>query len=600
MRILVSCIPFDGGKSGISVYIRETVRALAAAGHELSLLLEPGVEAADVFPGAAESIHAPRWARRPAASMLWHLLVLPFLLRFRRSRYDFFFVCAANRRACAWYPLPTVATIHDLANFRVPGKYSRLRMFYLKRILPRFAMKAHHLVAISNATKNDMAAFWRCDPARVTVLYNGVPPARAPEPGARRGKSILYISRIEHPGKNHVRLVEAYGMLPESLAAEHPLVFAGADWKDAGTVRAAAAASPRASSIRFAGFVPAGEMERLWSGAGFYVFPSLYEGFGLSLVEAMARGIPCACSANGSLGEIGAGAAETFDPEDARSIARALETILSESAAERERRISAGLARAKMFSWADHAAGICSLVRNVSVSGVRLDCDTMREAVATVRSGGGKLIAFANAHCLNVASRDAAYATILGETFDKVWPDGSGVRIAGRTLGFAVPDNVNGTDLFPELAASGLTFWFLGGRPGVAEEAARRCAAKWPASKFAGAAHGYMDDWEGTLREIEAARPDVLLVALGVPAQEKWIVERAERLRAAAGCTMAVGGLLDFLSGRIPRAPLFIRRMGFEWVWRLAMEPRRMFRRYVVGNAEFLLRLRREARRRRP
>ena len=173
-------------------------------------------------------------------------------------------------------------------------------------------------------------------------------------------------SRIEHPGKNHVRLIEAYGKLPRAVAEAHSLVIAGADWKDAEVVHSAAATSPHADLIRFTGFVPNGEMEKLWSEAGFYVFPSLFEGFGLSLIEAMARGIPCACSNNGSLGEIAGDVAITFNPEDAGAIADALLKLVSETEHDREARIARGREWITRYSWTDHAAGLAKLLEDAS------------------------------------------------------------------------------------------------------------------------------------------------------------------------------------------------------------------------------------------
>ena len=386
MKLLVSCIPYDSGKSGISVYVREAVCALLAQGHELTLLCEPSggppssAAEADARERVPPVIHAPAWTRRPVLSMLWHLLFLPFWIRRRRRDFDGFVICAANRRVCAWYPIPTVATVHDLANFHVPGKYSRLRMFYLAHVLPHFAKKAQRLVAVSGATKADMVRFWKCRDEDVTVLYNGLQTsdfglqASSGSPKSEV-RSLLYISRIEHPGKNHVRLIDAYSRLPRAIAEAHPLMIAGADWKDADVVHAAAAASPHAAFIRFTGFVPESEMENLWSGAGFYVFPSLFEGFGfpslfegfgLSLVEAMARGIPCACSNNGSLGEIAGDVAITFNPEDAGAIADALVRLVSEPERDREARIARGREWIKRFSWADHAAGIVKLLEDAS------------------------------------------------------------------------------------------------------------------------------------------------------------------------------------------------------------------------------------------
>ncbi len=387
MKLLVSCIPYDGGKSGISVYVREVVRELCRQGHELTLLCEPEVDDADIrrpstdnphpdvecrMSNAVPVVHAPRWTRKAVLSMMWHLFVLPFWIRRHRKEFDGFVICAANRRVCTWYPLPTTATVHDLANFHIPGKYSRLRMFYLAHVLPFFAKRAQRLVAVSGATKADMVKFWHCRDEEVTVLYNGISGI-----SGRSGKSgesgesgisgsILYISRIEHPGKNHVRLIEAYGKLPRKLAEAHPLVIAGADWKDAEVVHSAAAASPHANLIRFTGFVPNDEMEKLWGEAGFYVFPSLFEGFGLSLIEAMARGIPCACSNNGSLGEIAGDVAITFAPEDTGAISDALLRLVSEPKREREARIARGREWIKRYSWADHAAGLAKLLEGAS------------------------------------------------------------------------------------------------------------------------------------------------------------------------------------------------------------------------------------------
>ena len=403
MRLLVSCIPYDKGKSGISEYIREVVRELAAQGHELTLLCEP--EARKEAECKVESVkckieYAPRWTRRPALSMLWHLFLLPFWVRRHRREFDGFVVCAANRRVCAWYPLPTTATVHDLANFHIPGKYSRARMFYLAHVLPFFAKRAQRLVAVSGATKADMVKFWHCRDEDVTVLYNGLRTSdlglqatssaglqatpgsglrtsdlglqknsrrKNPEVGSPKSEvsALLYISRIEHPGKNHVRLIEAYSRLPRDLAEAHPLVIAGADWKDAEAVHEAAAKSPYSDLIRFTGFVPAEDIEGLWSQTGFYVFPSLFEGFGLSLIEALARGVPCACSNNGSLGEIAGDAAITFDPESVEAIADALVRLVSEPEPEREARIARGLEWVKRFSWADHAAGLAKLIKEV-------------------------------------------------------------------------------------------------------------------------------------------------------------------------------------------------------------------------------------------
>ena len=604
MKLLVDVMPFDNGKSGISVYCREVVAALVADGHEVTLLAEPGV-AGEFFPGLAH-IDAPRWTKRPALSMLWHLLRAPALVK--RSGCAACLLLAANRRAFRSYPVPTVAVVHDLAQYHVDAKYDKFRMFYIKRLLPHFVRKAHTVVAISKSTAKDLVEHWRIPESIVRVVYNGftksggVPGVGT---GGTEGGSILYISRIEHPGKNHETLIEAYGRLPREFAERHPLVLVGGDWNGAEKIHELAGSSPYRDFIRFTGFVPAGDLRRLYAEASCYVFPSRFEGFGLSLLEAMDAGVPCACSKTGSLGEIGEGAAELFDPEDPDDIARAVK-----AAAEgpgRDSLIAAGRARAECFDWRKCARGLLGSFPKAEVFGVPVDCVTMEEAVGEVagcvRTGAKpKFFAFVNAHCLNTAYRDAEYAEIL-KGCDAVWPDGSGVRIAGRILGFPVPANVNGTDLFPMLCRAvegdgpgSRSVFMFGGEPGVAEKAAENAVRMFPGLRIAGVCDGFRPPGEAE-SAIAAAHPDILLVALGVPLQEKWIAARLGSLDC--GCVLAVGGLLDFVSGRHARAPMWMRRHGIEWMHRFMLEPRRMFRRYIIGNPLFMARVARERRARR-
>ena len=365
MRILVSCVPFDHGRSGISVYTRHTVAALAAAGHQLTLVVEP--EAADepVFAPFAKIV-APGWTRRAVFSMLWHLFILPF--RIRKRDYDLFFICAANRRAVAFRPVPTVAVIHDLAAHRVRGKYDRFRMFYQTKILPFFSRRAEFPVAISEATAADMVEFMNLQREKITVSWDGlslpnVKPADGwlDRNGLKKDSYILYISRLEHPAKNQFRLIEAYEKLPKEITDRVRLVLGGADWHGAEVIRARAAESPLADRILMPGFIADADLEQAYRNAAVYVFPSLFEGFGLSLIEAMHYGVPCCCSEGSSLGEVGKGAALLFDPLDADAIAGALTRLLQEPAL-REEMIAAGHRRAAEFTWENHVERIIHAV----------------------------------------------------------------------------------------------------------------------------------------------------------------------------------------------------------------------------------------------
>ena len=616
MRLLVSCIPYDGGKSGISVYVREVVGALAAQGHELTLLCEPGIDG--ILPPEVphSTMHAPRWTTRPVLSMLWHLFFLPFIVSRRRRDFDGFVICAANRRVCAWYPIFTTATVHDLANFHIPGKYSRLRMIYLATVLPHYAKKAQRLVAVSGATKADMVRFWKCREEDVTVLYNGlgdsVKVAAAAPAGGHGGSAsaILYISRIEHPGKNHVRLIEAYGRLPRKLAAAHPLLIAGADWKDAEAVHEAARKSPHADFINFTGFVAASEMEGLWDKAGFYVFPSLFEGFGLSLVEAMERRIPCACSNNGSLGEIAGDVAITFDPEDVASIANALERLLTEPDRERAARIMRGVEHIKQYSWSDHANGLVRLIEGDRLDSVPVaklfgipvakvtEADAVERIVEMVKhplKGRARFIATLNVDfvanavsCRPFRGNDELWGYLKKADF--VTADGMPIVLLSRLLRRPLPERVTGADLVPALcrrfAEEGLSVYVLGGEQSALDEAFAKMGLT--NLKIVGLDPAFVklnEDQPEIVERINAAKPDMLFVALGNPKQELWMGRNAARLNIPA--MIGIGGTFNFIAGRVKRAPKWVQRCGAEWIYRILQEPGRLWRRYAYGLVKF-------------
>jgi len=200
---------------------------------------------------------------------------------------------------------------------------------------------------------------------------------------------------------------------------------------------------------------------------------------------------------------------------------------------------------------------------------------------------------FVNAHCVNVAARDSRYAGLL-RTAPLLFADGAGMALAARLGGSRLEHNVNGTDLFPELcaaaAAAAVPVAFLGARPGVAAECARRMTQQHPGLRVVWVADGYLTPLEeaARLQELNASGAGLLFVAKGVPLQELWIAEHAAQLSVPV--LLAVGALFDFYSGTVRRAPPLLRRLRLEWLYRLVQEPRRLFRRYVLGNPEFVMR----------
>jgi exopolysaccharide biosynthesis WecB/TagA/CpsF family protein len=212
---------------------------------------------------------------------------------------------------------------------------------------------------------------------------------------------------------------------------------------------------------------------------------------------------------------------------------------------------------------------------------------------ARLNSGLQTCVHYLNAHCSNVAAMDSNYRAALSKS-DLILPDGVGVSVSARLHGERLAASVSFTDFIPlacrRLADLGGSVFLLGGRPGVAETAAENLVRSCPGLRIAGTHHGYFgeDQDQKVLQLINKSAAQMLLVAMGPPRQELWL----NRMRSSLypGLAFGVGGLFDFLSGRIPRAPIALQAIGMEWFYRLYQEPRRMWRRYLLGNPLFLAR----------
>jgi N-acetylglucosaminyldiphosphoundecaprenol N-acetyl-beta-D-mannosaminyltransferase len=239
-------------------------------------------------------------------------------------------------------------------------------------------------------------------------------------------------------------------------------------------------------------------------------------------------------------------------------------------------------------------------MERVCIDKVLLDPVTMNEAVDRVsimleqpRERAAHVVTM-NAQFVEIAHQEARFAEVLRRA-DLSVADGLSLVWASRCLGNFVPERVAGADLMVRLcenaAAMGKTVYFLGGSPGAASCAASRLSQELPLLTVVGVdcpPNGFLDNPEECVRvasRIESARPDLLFVGLGAPKQEYWI-ERYAYLPAKV--MMGIGGSFEFVAGFRKRAPLVIQKIGFEWFWRLCMEPRRLWKRYLVGNTIFL------------
>ncbi len=213
-----------------------------------------------------------------------------------------------------------------------------------------------------------------------------------------------------------------------------------------------------------------------------------------------------------------------------------------------------------------------------------------------VEEGRFTRVGFLNAHNANVAMSDPALARALEDFL--VLPDGVGVDIASKILhGAPFAANLNGTDLIPEFLRQvrwSLRVGLIGAKGPNVERALARFQALCPQHRFFLINDGYFSETEepAIVDRIRTIKPDILLVAMGVPTQELWIRRNIDERHCTLA--MAVGALFDFMSGAVPRAPRFIRALRLEWLFRLVVEPARLWRRYILGNPLFIARVLRE------
>ena len=381
MRIGITTFGADGNRSGIGQYIINLLAGLAEVGPRESCEVLAHRSERDVFagPGTPFAVRTVSdRVRQPLLNVAWHQVALPAWCA--RRKYDVLFLPAANRRVPFKVPCPTVGTVHDFSALHVAGKYDAARTAYITRVLPRLVRGLTRVVTVSESSKHDIVRYAGVPEERVHVIHSAAD-ARAFVPGDREasrrrmaaahgidGPYVLYVARIEHPGKNHVRLIEAFERAKSAASLPHKLVLAGSDWSGADEVHRAARASRVVRDIVFTGYVPGADLPDLYRGADLAVCPSLYEGFGMPVLEAMACGTAVACSNVSSLPEVAGDAAALFDPFDVDEMANTMRRILA-APAQRASLEARGLARNRLFSWRTSAARTLEVLRMAAAEG---------------------------------------------------------------------------------------------------------------------------------------------------------------------------------------------------------------------------------------
>ncbi len=357
MRIAFDVTPLCAPASGVGTYTLHLLQHLSRRNEDEMLPLAHRPVAFDTIAERNPDLPQPVSGLPFGLNKtIWMQAVLPWLLA--RLRAD---ICHfTNAVASLWTPCPTVVTVHDMTLWLYPQHHYRRRLLAMRPFVPPAAHRAAAIIAVSQATKADIVRILDVDEAKVHVVHEAPAPhfrpleAVASLEGVRQhyglpDRFLLYVGTIE-PRKNLVRLLEVLARLRRSEGLDHGLVLVGhRGWKDE-EVFATVERLALGDATQFLGYVPTEDLVALYNLAEALVYPSLYEGFGLPVLEAMACGTPVVASSSGSLQEVAGSAAEFVDPRDEKHIAAGLQRVLLD-ADRREELRALGLAQAAHFSW---------------------------------------------------------------------------------------------------------------------------------------------------------------------------------------------------------------------------------------------------------
>jgi glycosyltransferase involved in cell wall biosynthesis len=361
---------------GIGRYVRELVAALAAQDQETPyrlFVMGAGKKPLPPSPGLnfrwVPSRLSPKWFAR-----LWQRARLPLPVEAWVGPVALFhatdFVLPPTRPTTR-----TVLTVHDLSFVRVPGAASPNLKRYLDQVVPRSVRRADHVLADSQATKDDLIALYGAAPEKISVLLSGVNPRFKPTQDEtiraryKLGEApfVLAVGTVQ-PRKNYERLIQAFANLPPDLSGVHLGIAGGQGWLQ-GPIYASVEKLGLQHRVHFIGFAADEDLPALYSAARCLAFPSLYEGFGLPILEAMACGTPVLTANVSSLIEVAGQAALLVDPQSVEQIGAGLCRLLTDEALRTDL-VARGFAQAKQFTWERAASQLLTLYRRLLEHGV--------------------------------------------------------------------------------------------------------------------------------------------------------------------------------------------------------------------------------------
>lgn len=237
--------------------------------------------------------------------------------------------------------------------------------------------------------------------------------------------------------------------------------------------------------------------------------------------------------------------------------------------------------------------------KEISVLGTKLTTYNREELLQYVKEAvinkRRTTILSGNVHSYNLAYKNPWFQQFFNQA-DIIRLDGYGVRLGAKILGYDTPQRMTWADFAWDFGAylqeNKISIFFLGGKPGVASKAAQKLLEKYPELIYLGSEHGYFDKQKESQGNIEVIntinqkRPDILVVGLGMPVQEKWLIENRSNINAIV--VMTGGAVFDYISGETKRGPKWMTDHGLEWLARMLIEPKRLWKRYIIGNPKFL------------
>jgi len=371
MKIGIVAFPFDKGKSGQWNYIKEIIKNISKIDKNNKYYIFTHYKFDINNKNFKQILLKSKLINNPLINILWHQTFLYYYAK--RYKLDLLHLLVGNRRLMFLKPCKIITSIMDLSQYNVKGKYNFLRMFYVKRVLPLLTKKIDSIICISDSTKKDVIKYWKLKNIPTRVIPIGLKYKK--NLYFRKKISIqkkyhlvkdyiFYVSRLEHPGKNHMRLIKAYEKLRKEKNIKQKLVFAGSDWNGADKIYQAAKKSEFSKDIIFLGFVPDSDLPYLYKNASLFVFPSLYEGFGIPILEAMAYKTPVICSNTSSMPEVLGDCGLTFDPFNVDDINNKMKNILFDNNLK-DKFIKRGFERVRLFNWKKIAKKTIALYNNI-------------------------------------------------------------------------------------------------------------------------------------------------------------------------------------------------------------------------------------------